>query len=106
MENCASRVHADCTKPYKQFCPLLRHLDRQSFYNKEDINKMAHIIERDVVPVIEDGGDSTGSNAIWAIAFLIIVAMIVGALCYSGALRRITSPAPAQKIDVEVQAPA
>jgi hypothetical protein len=63
------------------------------------------IIEREVVPVVETG-DSTGSNAIWAISFLIIVAMIVGALYYSGALKRITSPAPSQKIDVEVSAPA
>lgn len=65
---------------------------------------MARIIEREVVPVVE-GGESTGSNAIWAIAFVIIVALIVGALYYSGALRRITSPNPQQKINVEVSAP-
>ena len=66
---------------------------------------MARIIEREVVPVVE-AGESTGSNAIWAIALVIIVAMIVGALYYSGALRRITSPAAPQKINVDVQAPA
>jgi hypothetical protein len=66
---------------------------------------MARIIERDVIPVVE-GGDSTGSNAIWAVAMIIIVALIVGALYYSGALRRLTSPAAPQKINVDVQAPA
>jgi hypothetical protein len=48
--------------------------------------------------------DSTGSNMIWAVAMIIIVAIIAGALYYSGALsgRRTTD----QKIDVEVKAPA
>jgi len=64
------------------------------------------IIEREVVPVVSDGGDSTGSNFIWAIAMIIIVGLIVGALFYSGALRRLTSPAAPQKINVDVQAPA
>ena len=64
------------------------------------------IIEREVVPVVDSGGDSTGSNFIWAIAMIIIVGLIVGALFYSGALRRLTSPAAPQKINVDVQAPA
>jgi hypothetical protein len=64
------------------------------------------IIEREVVPVVDGGGDGTGSSAIWAITFLIIVGLIVGALYYSGALRKLGNPAPAQKINVDVQAPA
>jgi hypothetical protein len=49
--------------------------------------------------------DSTGTNMIWAVAMIIIVAIIAGALFYSGALsgRRAN---PAQKIDVEVSAPS
>ena len=61
------------------------------------------VVEKEVV--VTDGGSSTGSNAIWAIAFIIIVGMIVGALYYSGALKKLTAPA-AQKINVEVSAPA
>jgi hypothetical protein len=67
---------------------------------------MAKFVEREVVPVVEVVRESTGSNAIWAIAFVIIVGLIVGALYYSGALRRLTGPAAPQKINVEVQAPA
>jgi hypothetical protein len=63
------------------------------------------VVERDVVPVVEDrGGDSTGSNAVWALAFVIVIALIVGALYYSGVLRRITNQ-PAQKVNVEVKTP-
>ena len=49
--------------------------------------------------------NSTGTNMIWAIAMIIIVAIIAGALYYSGALsgRRAN---PTQKIDVEVSAPS
>ena len=57
------------------------------------------LVEREVV----DGGGGTASNAIWAITLLIIVGLIVGAVYYSGILRR--GPAT-QKIDVEVSAPA
>lgn len=48
--------------------------------------------------------NSTGTNMIWAVAMIIIVAIIAGALYYSGALsgRRNAD----QKIDVEVSAPA
>jgi hypothetical protein len=67
---------------------------------------MARIVEREIVPVVEVVRESTGSNAVWAIALVIIVGLIVGALYYSGALRRLTSPAAPQKINVEVQAPA
>ncbi len=63
------------------------------------------VVEKEVLVTNGGGGESTGSNAIWAIAFVIIVGLIVGALYYSGALRKITQPA-AQKINVEVSAPA
>jgi len=61
------------------------------------------VVERDVM--VDGGGGGTGSNAVWAIAFVIVVAMIVGALYYSGVLRRLTNP-QGQKINVEVSAPA
>lgn len=60
------------------------------------------VVEREVVA---GGGESTGSNAIWAIAFVIIVGVIVGALYYSGTLKRLTAPA-GQKINVDVSVPA
>jgi hypothetical protein len=63
------------------------------------------VVEKEVVPVVEDrGGDGTGSNAVWALAFVIVIALIVGALYYSGVLRRITNQ-PAQKVNVEVKTP-
>ena len=61
------------------------------------------VVERDVL--VDSPRESTGSNAIWAVALVIIVALIVGALYYSGMLRRLTAPA-GQKINVEVSAPA
>jgi hypothetical protein len=67
---------------------------------------MDRIVEKHTV--IDDGTrESTGSNAVWALAMVIIVALIVGALYYSGALRKLTSQAPAaeQKINVEVKTP-
>ena len=45
--------------------------------------------------------NSTGSNLIWAVTLIIIVAMIAGALYYSGFL----GGTKKQKIDVEVSAP-
>ena len=68
------------------------------------------VVEREVV--VGDGGggnggNGTGSNAVWAIAFVIIIGIIVGALYYSGALKKLTSPQQqGQKINVEVSAPA
>ncbi len=47
-------------------------------------------------------GESTGSNAIWAVALIIIVAMIVGLLIYS---RAFTSPQK-KEIDVDISVPA
>ena len=46
--------------------------------------------------------NSTGSNLIWAVTLIIIVAMIAGALYYSGFL----GGTKKQKIDVEVSAPS
>ena len=63
------------------------------------------VVEKELVPVESGGGGGTASNFIWAIAFIVIVGMIVGALYYSGFLRRVTNQTP-QKINVEVSAPA
>ena len=61
------------------------------------------IVERNVVvPEESDGG--TASNAIWAVALVIIVAMIVGVVYYSGILKRVPGTGT-QKIDVKVSAP-
>ena len=62
---------------------------------------MKRVIEEEVI--VTDGGESTASNAIWAVALIIIVALIAGAVYYSGVLKR--SPAT-QKINVDVSAPA
>jgi hypothetical protein len=62
------------------------------------------IVEKEVLTPVE-GDSGTASNFIWAIAFIVIVGMIVGALYYSGFLRRITNQQP-QKVNVEVSAPA
>ena len=62
------------------------------------------VVEKEVL-VDDRRGDSTGSNAVWAIALVVVVAIIVGALYYSGALRKLTNQAPS-KINVEVAAPA
>lgn len=46
-------------------------------------------------------GESTGSNAIWAVALIIIVALIVGAVIYGG--KFFTSE---KKVDINVTAPS
>lgn len=62
------------------------------------------VVEKEyVAPVIER--ESPASSFIWAIALIVIVGMIVGALYYSGFLRRVTNQTP-QKINVEVSQPA
>ena len=48
--------------------------------------------------------NSTGSNFIWAVALIIIVAIIAGALYYSGFLSGNTNKK--EKIDINVSAPA
>ena len=60
------------------------------------------IVEKEVVPV--ENGDSTASNAIWAIALVIVVALIALAVWKSGLLNRLGTT-PTQKVDVEVSAP-
>jgi len=52
-----------------------------------------------------DDEESTGTNMIWAVAMIIIVAIIAGALYFSGALTGRRNE-PTQKIDVEVSAPS
>ena len=46
--------------------------------------------------------NSTGNNLIWAVTLIIVVALIVGALYYSGFL----GGTKKQKVDVEVSAPS
>lgn len=46
--------------------------------------------------------NSTGSNFIWAVALIIIVAIIAGALYYSGFL----GGTKKEQIDINVSAPA
>jgi len=50
----------------------------------------------------EDNGNGVGSNAVWAIALVIIVAIIAGAVYYSGILRT----SPNKKVDINVTVPA
>lgn len=50
----------------------------------------------------EGGGASVASNFIWAIAFVIIIALIVGALYYGGILSGKTD----KKVDINISAPA
>lgn len=47
-------------------------------------------------------GEGTASNAIWAVAMVIIVAMIVGVVYYSGILK----PNQKKEIDINVTAPS
>ena len=46
-------------------------------------------------------GNGTGSNAIWAVALIIIVAIIAGVVFYSGAFTGGT-----KKVDVDVSVPS
>ena len=47
--------------------------------------------------------EGTASNAIWAVALIIIVAMIVGVVYYSGILR---GASPKKEVDINVTAPS
>ncbi len=59
------------------------------------------VVEEEVV--VRDGDGGVGSSAIWAVAMIIIVAMIAGAVYYSGILK--TGPAK-QKVDVDISVPS
>jgi len=56
------------------------------------------VVEEEVVVRYGDSGNGAANSAIWAIAMIIIVALIAGAVYYSGILK--TAPAR-QKLDVE-----
>jgi hypothetical protein len=61
------------------------------------------VIEREVAVVPDSGGGGgTGSNAVWAIAMVVIVAIVAGVLYYSGALKSRRAPA-AEQINVDVK---
>ena len=64
------------------------------------------VVEKEVVVDGGGRGNGTGSNVAWALAFVVIVGIVVGALYYSGALKRLTGPQQPQKVNVEVSAPA
>lgn len=49
-----------------------------------------------------DEENSTGNNLIWAVTLIIIVALIAGAIYYSGFL----SQTKKTEVDVEIKAPA
>jgi hypothetical protein len=53
--------------------------------------------------IMADNGNGTGSNAVWAIAFVIIVAIIGAVVYYSGILK--TKPGKTE-VDIKVTAPA
>jgi len=53
--------------------------------------------------MVEEDGNGMASNAIWAIALIIIVGMIAGVVYYSGMLRTTN---PDRKVDINVTAPA
>lgn len=46
--------------------------------------------------------NTTGSNAVWAIALIIIVAIIAGVVFYSGILKT----SPKKQVDINVTVPA
>ena len=52
---------------------------------------------------MREGDGGTASNAIWAVALVIIVALIVGVVYYSGILK---SGSQNKKIDINVTAPS
>ncbi|MFT3746325.1 MAG: hypothetical protein QM785_18795 [Pyrinomonadaceae bacterium] len=68
------------------------------------------VVQREVpvaTPVTVEREGRTASSAIWALTFIVIVGMIVGALYYSGMLRKLSNAATQpQKVNVEITAPA
>jgi hypothetical protein len=67
-------------------------LPLQSLTEKSNIEETVKMAEE----------NSTGSNLIWAVAMIIIVAIIAGALYYSGFL----GGTKKEKIDINVTAPS
>ncbi|PYJ08712.1 MAG: hypothetical protein DMF06_12095 [Verrucomicrobia bacterium] len=61
------------------------------------------VVEKEVL--VPEQRESAASNFFWAFALVAIVAIVIGALYYSGALRRLTSPQQPQKVNVEVSNP-
>jgi hypothetical protein len=55
--------------------------------------------------MVEDNGNGTASNAIWAVAMIIIVALIAGVL-YFTVIKSGGVPTPTKKVDVDVTIPA
>jgi len=47
-------------------------------------------------------GEGTASNAIWAVALVIIVALIVGVIYYSGILKTSNK----KEVDINISAPS
>ncbi len=47
-------------------------------------------------------GEGTASNAIWAVALIIIVGMILGGIYYSGILKG----SPKKEVDINITAPS
>ncbi len=70
------------------------------WYNSSCKGKLINMEEKIIVT---EEKSQTGSNAVWAIALIVIVAIIAGVLYYSGILR--TSPKK-QQVDINVTAPA
>lgn len=54
--------------------------------------------------MVDDNGNGTGSNAVWAIALIIIVAIIAGVVYYSGILRTTVPNKKGDTINVTVPA--
>ncbi|MBK7706556.1 MAG: hypothetical protein IPN69_00955 [Acidobacteria bacterium] len=52
---------------------------------------------------MENNGNGTGSNAVWAIALVVVVAIIAALVYYSGILKSVTTN---PKVDVKITAPA
>jgi hypothetical protein len=54
--------------------------------------------------MVEENGNGTASNAIWAVAMIIIVALIAGVLYFT--VLKSGGPSPTKKVDVDVTIPA
>ena len=77
---------------------------RLTHFYEEGNNIMDKIVvEKEVL--VPEQRESPASSFFWAIAMVLIVGIIVGALYYSGALRRLTTPQQPQKVNVEVSNP-